>query len=155
MLGRDSQVKPDGACINQAKQFSAAINNFTDRCHASNDLTLQRGDDSNQVAVVRIIRQHVEGYIAQTQTSNVRLRRDTFQTPQKLKIDTDTKITECAGDPIDLARKMERLQSSPDLRAALSENAHESVRKSFSWDVVGHQFESLYYSLIDPATPTP
>ena len=53
-----------------------------------------------------------------------------------------------AGDPVDLASKMEQLQSSPDLRATLSANGSESVRKSFSWDVVGGQFESLYYSLI-------
>ena len=52
-----------------------------------------------------------------------------------------------AGDPVDLASKMEQLQSSPDLRATLSANGSESVRKSFSWDVVGGQFESLYYSL--------
>ena len=59
-----------------------------------------------------------------------------------------------AGDPIDLARKMERLQSSADLRANLSANGRESVRNSFRWDVVGAQFETLYFSLIDSATPT-
>ena len=52
-----------------------------------------------------------------------------------------------AGDPIDLARKMELLQSSKDLQAKLSANGPESVRNSFSWDVVGRQFEDLYYSL--------
>lgn len=60
-----------------------------------------------------------------------------------------------AGDPIDLARKMEQLQSSADLRALLSANGHESVRKSFSWDIVGHQFETLYFSLTDQETSTP
>ena len=60
-----------------------------------------------------------------------------------------------AGDPIDLALKMEHLQSSSDLRAKLSANGHESVRKSFSWDVVGRQFESLYLSLVDTVAPTP
>ena len=59
-----------------------------------------------------------------------------------------------AGDPLDLARKMERLQSSADLRVKLSANGHESVRKSFSWDVVGRQFESLYFSLVDPESST-
>lgn len=59
-----------------------------------------------------------------------------------------------AGDPLDLARKMERLQSSADLRVKLSANGHESVRKSFSWDVVGRQFESLYFSLIDQESST-
>jgi len=54
-----------------------------------------------------------------------------------------------AGDPIDLARKMELLQSSADLRTKLSANGRESVRKLFSWDVVGGQFESLYLSLTD------
>lgn len=52
-----------------------------------------------------------------------------------------------AGDPIDLARKMEQLQSSTDLQAKLSAAGQESVRKSFSWDVVGRQFEDLYFSL--------
>ena len=59
-----------------------------------------------------------------------------------------------AGDPVDLARKMERLQSSADLRVKLSANGHETVRNSFSWDVVGHQFESLYFSLTDPNAST-
>jgi glycosyltransferase involved in cell wall biosynthesis len=59
-----------------------------------------------------------------------------------------------AGDPLDLARKMEQLQSSADLRVKLSANGHDSVRKSFSWDVVGRQFESLYFSLIDPKPST-
>ncbi|MCH7971763.1 MAG: glycosyltransferase family 4 protein [Chloroflexi bacterium] len=59
-----------------------------------------------------------------------------------------------AGDPIDLARKMEQLQSSAYLSASLSANGRESVRKSFSWDVVGHQFETLYFSLTDPETST-
>jgi glycosyltransferase involved in cell wall biosynthesis len=54
-----------------------------------------------------------------------------------------------AGDPIDLARKMEQLQSSADLQAKLSANGTESVRKSFSWDVVGRQFEDLYLSLTE------
>ncbi|MEE8046540.1 MAG: glycosyltransferase family 4 protein, partial [Dehalococcoidia bacterium] len=40
-----------------------------------------------------------------------------------------------AGDPIDLARKMERLQSSADLRSTLSANGSVTVRNSFSWDV--------------------
>ena len=53
-----------------------------------------------------------------------------------------------AGDPIDLARKMEQLQSSADLRSTLSANGSDTVRNSFSWDVVGRQFESLYLSLI-------
>jgi glycosyltransferase involved in cell wall biosynthesis len=57
-----------------------------------------------------------------------------------------------AGDPIDLARKMEQLQSSADLQAKLSANGRESVRNSFSWDVVGRQFEDLYYSLADPGS---
>ena len=52
-----------------------------------------------------------------------------------------------AGDPIDLARKMERLQSSAGLRSTLSANGSATVRNSFSWDVVGRQFESLYLSL--------
>jgi glycosyltransferase involved in cell wall biosynthesis len=59
-----------------------------------------------------------------------------------------------AGDPIDLARKMEKLQSSVNLRTKLSANGHESVKKSFSWEVVGKQFEDLYMSLIDPVDPT-
>jgi glycosyltransferase involved in cell wall biosynthesis len=59
-----------------------------------------------------------------------------------------------AGDAIDLACKMEQLQSSADLRVKLSANGHDSVRKSFSWDVVGRQFESLYFSLIDPKPST-
>ena len=54
-----------------------------------------------------------------------------------------------AGDPIDLARKMEQLQSSADLQAKLSANGTESVRKSFSWEVVGRQFEDLYLSLTE------
>ncbi|MEE8046561.1 MAG: hypothetical protein V3T49_06970, partial [Dehalococcoidia bacterium] len=54
-----------------------------------------------------------------------------------------------AGDPIDLARKMERLQSSADLRSTLSANGSVTVRNSFSWDVVGRQFESLYLSLTE------
>ena len=60
-----------------------------------------------------------------------------------------------AGDPVDLARKMEQLQTSPDLRSTLSANGHKTVRNSFSWDVVGHQFESLYLELTqaDPQTP--
>ena len=53
-----------------------------------------------------------------------------------------------AGDPVDLARKMEQLQSSASLRAMLGANGRESVRKSYSWEVVGRQFESLYYELI-------
>jgi len=60
-----------------------------------------------------------------------------------------------AGDPIDLARKMEYLQSSEDLQAKLSAGGRESVRKSYSWDVVGRQFENLYFSLTDPVAPTP
>jgi glycosyltransferase involved in cell wall biosynthesis len=59
-----------------------------------------------------------------------------------------------AGDPTDLARKMEHLQSSADLQAKLSAGGRESVRKSFSWDVVGRQFENLYFSLVDPVSPT-
>jgi glycosyltransferase involved in cell wall biosynthesis len=53
-----------------------------------------------------------------------------------------------AGDPIDLARKMEHLQSSADLRNKLISNGKESVKKSFNWDVVGRQFENLYLSLV-------
>lgn len=57
-----------------------------------------------------------------------------------------------AGDPIDLARKMEQLQSSKDLQLKLSAAGTESVTKSFRWDVVGRQFEELYHSLtIKPA----
>ena len=52
-----------------------------------------------------------------------------------------------AGDPIDLARKMEQLQSSKDLQGKLSAAGQESVRNSFSWNVVGRQFEDLYFSL--------
>ena len=54
-----------------------------------------------------------------------------------------------AGDPIDLARKMELLQSSKDLQAKLSVAGPQSVRNSFSWEVVGRQFEDLYFSLTD------
>ena len=54
-----------------------------------------------------------------------------------------------ADDPIDLARKIEQLQSSGDLRAKLRANGRESVRNLFSWDVVGRQFEYLYFSLTD------
>jgi glycosyltransferase involved in cell wall biosynthesis len=53
-----------------------------------------------------------------------------------------------AGDPIDLARKMEQLQSSEELRLKLCTNGSSTVRHSFSWDVVGEQFESLYFSLL-------
>jgi len=53
-----------------------------------------------------------------------------------------------AGDPIDLARKMEQLQSSPELRTKLSANGRSTVRHSFSWAVVGKQFEDLYHSLL-------
>jgi glycosyltransferase involved in cell wall biosynthesis len=60
-----------------------------------------------------------------------------------------------AGDPIDLARKMELLQSSTDLQANLNANGTESVRKSFSWDVVGRQFEDLYLSLTDRDSNAP
>ena len=60
-----------------------------------------------------------------------------------------------AGDPIDLARKMEQLQSSTDLQAKLSAAGQESVRNSFSWDVVGRLFENLYFSLAtDPHKQT-
>jgi glycosyltransferase involved in cell wall biosynthesis len=52
-----------------------------------------------------------------------------------------------AGDPIDLARKMEKLQNSTDLQAKLSAAGQESVRNLFSWDVVGRQFEDLYLYL--------
>ncbi|MDG0866457.1 glycosyltransferase family 4 protein [Candidatus Lucifugimonas marina] len=52
-----------------------------------------------------------------------------------------------AGDPVDLAHKMVQLQSSADLQAKLSAAGRESVRNSFSWDVVGRQFEDLYLSL--------
>ena len=55
-----------------------------------------------------------------------------------------------AGDPIDLSRKMERLYKDKNLRANLIINGHNTVRNSFSWDVVGRQFEDLYLSLIDP-----
>ena len=57
-----------------------------------------------------------------------------------------------AGDPIDLARKMERLQSSADLRSTITVNGAATVRNSFSWDVVGRQFESLYLSLTESST---
>jgi glycosyltransferase involved in cell wall biosynthesis len=53
-----------------------------------------------------------------------------------------------AGDPVDLARKMEQLQNSTDLQATLSANGSQSVRNSYSWDVIGRRFESLYYSLV-------
>jgi len=52
-----------------------------------------------------------------------------------------------AGDPVDLAHKMEKLQSSADLCSTLSANASTTVRNSFTWDVVGRQFENLYLSL--------
>ena len=55
-----------------------------------------------------------------------------------------------AGDPVDLARKMERLYKDKNLQANLSLNGRNTVRDSFSWDVVGKQFEDLYLSLIDP-----
>ena len=55
-----------------------------------------------------------------------------------------------AGDPVDLARKMERLYKDKNLQANLSLNGRNTVRDSFSWDVVGRQFEDLYLSLIDP-----
>mgnify|MGYP001183037342 CR=1 FL=1 len=57
-----------------------------------------------------------------------------------------------AGDPIDLARKMEQLQSSKDLQLKLSAAGTESVKSSFSWDVVGRQFEELYLSLANQRT---
>ena len=53
-----------------------------------------------------------------------------------------------AGDPIDLARKMEQLQNSADLQSSLSANGTQTVRNSFSWEVIGRRFESLYYDLI-------
>mgnify|MGYP006088152195 CR=1 FL=1 len=58
-----------------------------------------------------------------------------------------------AGDPIDLARKMEQLKSSTYLQAKLSAAGQESVRNSYSWDVVGRQFEDLYFSLISSSNP--
>jgi glycosyltransferase involved in cell wall biosynthesis len=59
-----------------------------------------------------------------------------------------------AGDPISLARKMELLQNSAELRNKLSANGRESVRNYFSWDVVGGQFEQLYLSLTNSASRT-
>jgi len=53
-----------------------------------------------------------------------------------------------SGDSSDLAEKMVQLQSSKELREKLCENARESVKKLFSWDVVGQQFEDLYQSLL-------
>ncbi len=52
-----------------------------------------------------------------------------------------------AGDPVDLAQKMEQLQHSVKLQSTLIKNGTESVRKKFNWDIVGAKFESLYYSL--------
>ena len=54
-----------------------------------------------------------------------------------------------AGDPIDLARKMERLHNDEVLRNTLIANGRNSVRDSYTWDVVGRQFENLYFSLIE------
>ena len=53
-----------------------------------------------------------------------------------------------AGDPIDLARKMERLSKDKNLQMNLIANGHNTVRNAFSWGVVGRQFEDLYLSLI-------
>ena len=57
-----------------------------------------------------------------------------------------------SGDPIDLAQKMITLQSSEELQNKLCTNARESVRRSFSWEVVGQEFEDLYQSLRTPTT---
>lgn len=53
-----------------------------------------------------------------------------------------------ANDPIDLARKMEHLQSDTDLQTSLIVNGNSSVKNSYDWDVVGKQFENLYFALI-------
>jgi len=47
---------------------------------------------------------------------------------------------------------MEQLQSSKDLQLKLSAAGTESVKSSFSWDVVGRQFEELYLSLANQRT---
>ena len=53
-----------------------------------------------------------------------------------------------AGDPIDLARKMEQLHNDKNLQTTLVGNGRNSVRNSYNWDVVGNQFENLYFSII-------
>ena len=53
-----------------------------------------------------------------------------------------------AGDPVDLALKMERLSKDKNLQMNLIANGHNTVRNAFSWGVVGRQFEDLYLSLI-------
>ena len=54
-----------------------------------------------------------------------------------------------AGDPIDLARKMEKLHGDKNLQKTLIANGTNTVRNFFDWDVVIKQFENLYFSLID------
>ena len=54
-----------------------------------------------------------------------------------------------AGNPIDLARKMEHLQSDSDLQQKLITNGKMTVDDSFNWDVVGRQFENLYFSILN------
>ena len=46
------------------------------------------------------------------------------------------------------------LESFEELRVTLSANGSKSVRKSFSWDIVGGQFENLYFSLSKSAKST-
>ena len=54
-----------------------------------------------------------------------------------------------AGDPLDLARKMEDLYRDKNLQTKLIANGQNTVRNSFNWDVVVKQFENLYFSLTD------
>ncbi|MEC9294079.1 MAG: glycosyltransferase family 4 protein [Chloroflexota bacterium] len=54
-----------------------------------------------------------------------------------------------AGDPLDLARKLEDLHRDKNLQTKLIANGQNTVRNSFSWDVVIKQFETLYFSLTD------
>ena len=53
-----------------------------------------------------------------------------------------------AGDPIDLAQKMEQLHEDKNLRLNLVANGRNSIKNSYNWDVVGNQFENLYFSII-------
>ena len=52
-----------------------------------------------------------------------------------------------AGDPLDLARKMEDLHHDKNLQTKLIANGQNTVRNSFAWDVVVKKFENLYFSL--------
>lgn len=54
-----------------------------------------------------------------------------------------------AGDPLDLARKLEDLHRDKNLQTKLIANGQNTVRNSFSWDVIIKQFETLYFSLTD------